>query len=193
MQQAQGSGYRGAGSAEEDGEPRSHGFPAASASLPWVGTAPLKPSGRRRPLTGYFPSLAHWKLMGGSCGRGDSESQDSSSSPASAWAAGSSVSSASLCWRRGVAMAGSKVPTGPRGAQGEGSCAFPGFFTVCAVSPVPGAGPSLGLPSGTRGHGAVSTESSLRPGSTGEAGSRSLFHSHTLFVSHTRSSHGSSP
>lgn len=93
-------------------------------------------------------------------------------------------------------MAGSEAPdsvTGAHGARGEGGSVSPGFFTVCSLSPVPRAGPSLGLPSGTEGLAALCRESPFRPGFMGEPGSRSLLHSHTFFVSHPCSSHGSSP
>ena len=120
------SGYGRAGSAEGDGEPCSHGFPAATGALARSALPRLSSLAARLPLAGCFPSLAHCKLTGGSCGRGDLESRDSSSSPASAWAAGSLGSGllgprASPGWRRGVTTAGRGAPdsaTGPCGSRG---------------------------------------------------------------------------
>ena len=130
--------------------PGSHGFPTASPSLPWVGTAQSKQSGSWLPLTGCFSSLAHLKLMGGNCGRGDLESQDSSFCPASAWAAGSSASSLlgllALHWRREATTAGSGASDHttaacgtwgvlPPNLKGEGLCLLASL--LCASSPVP--------------------------------------------------------
>lgn len=85
-------------------------------------------------------------------------------------------------------MAGSEAPNGvmgAHGAQGEGSCVSPGFFTVCAASPVPKRGPPWGCPP-TLGHMGPCAQKAL----SGQAswvsleGGHCYIHTYSLFLTH---------
>lgn len=91
-------------------------------------------------------------------------------------------------------MAGSEAPdsvTGARGARGEGGVSWLLYCVCFEPRSQSGALPGAALwHSGTWG---PVQRKPFRPGFMGEPGSRSLIHSHTFFVSHPCSSHGSSP
>lgn len=211
-------GHRAAGRGAEPPRGRNRGWAAEPRS--WASLQPPACPGQRCPksvwLPGYCsgpggcrPSLIRQKLMEDSCGGGEAtplESQDLGFQSSLCHRPGRKLTArvhpaepTSAPWRRRSTLhplEPSQAPPEPPGYRADfcptGELRVPGFLAACADSPVRGlrAQALSGAPMHRK---PVCLETLFWPCFLAEPGSQSLPHSHAFFLSHTYSSHGSSP